>query len=100
MKALLQSSPFDSDGGNLIGRDPRHVTAEEWEASGLPLLIGMRAIRAKCLDCCSGSAAEVRKCTSVRCPLWPLRMGAQPKGMAAARQNHGAKQATDLEAER
>lgn len=34
-----------------------------------------QAIRAKCLDCCCGHSAEVRKCTATDCPLWPYRMG-------------------------
>ncbi len=34
-----------------------------------------KAIRLKCLDCCCGSTAEVRRCSSVKCPLWRYRMG-------------------------
>lgn len=34
-----------------------------------------KAIRLKCLDCCCGSAAEVRKCPTKNCPLWCWRMG-------------------------
>lgn len=34
-----------------------------------------KAIRLKCLDCCAGQAAEVRKCPAVDCPLWRYRMG-------------------------
>lgn len=34
-----------------------------------------KAIRLKCLDCCCGSSAEVRRCASVKCPLWRWRMG-------------------------
>lgn len=33
------------------------------------------AIRAKCLDCCGGSIAEVRHCTLESCPLWRYRTG-------------------------
>lgn len=80
---FLMPSPFDADGGNLIGRDPRTIPADEWPADGV--LIGMRAIRAKCVDCCGGNAAEVRKCVAVDCALWPLRMGTQPKGLRVAR---------------
>lgn len=39
----------------------------------------MKAIRAKCLDCC-GSAAEVRRCSVPDCALYPYRMGHRPKG--------------------
>lgn len=34
-----------------------------------------KAIRAKCLDCCCGNSAEVRKCPIAWCPLWIYRMG-------------------------
>lgn len=34
-----------------------------------------KAIRLKCLDCCVGSAPEVRRCDIVTCSLWPYRMG-------------------------
>lgn len=33
------------------------------------------AIREKCMDCCCGNRAEVRRCTAVKCPLWRYRMG-------------------------
>lgn len=33
------------------------------------------AIRAKCLDCCCGNSAEVRRCPVQACPLWVFRMG-------------------------
>lgn len=39
-----------------------------------------KAIRLKCLDCCCGQAAEVRKCPAVDCPLWRFRMGREIKG--------------------
>ena len=38
-----------------------------------------KAIRLKCLDCCAGNSAEVRRCPSVNCPLWRYRMGAEAK---------------------
>lgn len=34
-----------------------------------------KAIRLKCLDCCCGNSAEVRRCDLRKCPLWPFRMG-------------------------
>ncbi|NLL92287.1 MAG: hypothetical protein GX222_07765 [Ruminococcaceae bacterium] len=34
-----------------------------------------KAIRAKCLDCCCGSAKEVRLCSIKSCALWRFRMG-------------------------
>lgn len=36
----------------------------------------MKAIRAKCLDCCCNDTKEVDNC-----PLWDYRMGKTPKGV-------------------
>lgn len=43
-------------------------------------LTPMRAIRAKCVDCCAGSRFEVKLCTAENCPLHPYRFGKRPKG--------------------
>ena len=79
----LQVSPYSSDGGNLIGRDPRELNAEDWRQLRSDFPIGLRAIRAKCLDCVY-TPAEVRRCVCVDCPLWPFRMGSVPKGYREA----------------
>lgn len=42
------------------------------------VLTPLRAIRAKCVDCCCGSVVEVRRCTITTCALWPYRMGHRP----------------------
>ena len=34
-----------------------------------------RAIRQKCIECCAGNAAEVRRCHITDCTLWPWRLG-------------------------
>ena len=34
-----------------------------------------KAIRLKCLDCCAGQSAEVRRCPANNCSLWRYRMG-------------------------
>ena len=39
----------------------------------------MKAIRAKCLDCCGGVCKMVRECTAPNCPLWPYRFGRRLK---------------------
>jgi len=46
----------------------------------MPTLTPMRAIRAKCIDCCCGSVYEPARCTALRCPLHPYRNGKRPKG--------------------
>ena len=38
-----------------------------------------KAIRLKCIDCCGGNMAEVRKCPVENCPLWRYRMGRELK---------------------
>ena len=67
---LLEVSPYESDGGELIGRDPRKMAADEFP-------VAMRrtrqeAIRANCLEC-AGAQEEVRKCVASNCPMWPFR---------------------------
>jgi len=37
------------------------------------------AVRAKCLQCCCGSPLEVKNCTSIKCALYPFRLGKSPK---------------------
>lgn len=39
----------------------------------------MKAIRAKCLDCCCGSRKEVRLCAATECAIWPYRFGKRPQ---------------------
>lgn len=51
--------------------DPRRLTRGE-------------AIRAKCLDCCCGNSAEVRRCPADQCPLWRYRMGSEKKAQELA----------------
>ena len=38
-----------------------------------------KAIRLKCLECCCGNSAEVRRCPAERCPLGRYRMGSEKK---------------------
>lgn len=38
----------------------------------------LQAVREKCLDCMCGNAAEVRRCPSEDCSLFPYRFGTDP----------------------
>lgn len=38
----------------------------------------IKAIRAKCLDCCCNMANEVKLCPITECSLYPYRMGKNP----------------------
>lgn len=42
------------------------------------MLTPLKAIRAKCLDCCCGSSNEVRLCPCPDCYLYPYRFGHNP----------------------
>ena len=75
---LLGPSPYEADGGELIGRDPRQIPVSDYDAAGLSGSPILKVIRAKCMDCCVGQEAEVRKCVAVACPNWPYRMGTNP----------------------
>jgi hypothetical protein len=61
-----------------VGRDPRDMSPDDLRALGhnpVPLL---KAIRARCVDCCGDVIQEVRLCPAVACPSWPFRMGTNP----------------------
>ena len=75
---LLEASPYAVDGGELIGRDPRAVSVDEFASVGIDGAAILAVIRAKCFDCCVHQADEVRKCVAVACPNWPFRMGTNP----------------------
>ena len=51
-----------------------------WGGGGaVKRLTPVKAIRAKCLDCCCNQIVEVRECQIEKCPLRPYRMGKRPK---------------------
>jgi hypothetical protein len=64
--------------GRRIGRDPRKMEPDELRALGHMPMAPAAAIRAHCLDCCGNSSDEVRRCTALKCPSWPFRLGANP----------------------
>ena len=41
-------------------------------------LTPIKAIRAKCLDCCAGQFSEVKLCPVPSCSLYPYRLGKNP----------------------
>ncbi len=55
-------------------------TAEAVRQAGHDDAYPLQAIRQKCIDCCCGNAAEVRRCEAVNCALWPFRAGRYPAG--------------------
>lgn len=61
-----------------VGKDPRNLGEPELIELGCSKQPLLSVIRAKCIDCCAGNAAEVRRCGMIDCPLWPYRMGTNP----------------------
>jgi hypothetical protein len=74
---LLEISPFQTDEGELIGKHPADVPPEILSLN-FRAQKPLKAIREKCIDCCCGNVAEVRKCVAFDCNLWPFRMGTNP----------------------
>ena len=85
-----------------VGRDPRAMSADDLQQLGHARVSPLRALRLKCLDCCNGSAQEVRLCTAVDCPSWPFRMGKNPWSgpISDARRDHGRRLGLKRAAER
>ena len=77
-KQAPQRGAGHDERGYLEGRDPRTMSQEELVAMGHVAMSPIEALRARCLDCCAGSAQQVAKCMSLRCPSWPFRMGKSP----------------------
>lgn len=69
---------LETRGEWLVGRDPRTLTRAGLAAAGHRPMSPLKALRARCRDCCAGSVHEVRLCTAVACPSWPFRMGRNP----------------------
>ena len=74
---LLEISPFQSNEGEPIGKHPSNVPSEILSLK-FRAQKPLKALREKCIDCCCGNAAEVRKCVATDCALWPFRMGTNP----------------------
>jgi hypothetical protein len=65
-------------GSESVARDPRKLKPDELSSLGHVPMTPLAALRLRCIDCCGGSADEVRKCVALSCPAWPFRMGANP----------------------
>lgn len=44
----------------------------------MKILTPLKAIRAKCIDCCCGNTKEPARCTITDCSLYPYRKGHRP----------------------
>jgi hypothetical protein len=66
------------------------MSQDELRLLGHEPMSPLAALRARCLDCCAGSADEVRKCMALDCPSWPFRMGVNPwRTMSEGRREAG-----------
>ena len=74
---LLEISASKNDNGELVGRIPAEVPLELLSLK-FRAQKPLKALRARCLDCCCGDSSEVRKCVATDCPSWPFRMGTNP----------------------
>ena len=74
---FLEISPFQADEGELIGKDPSDMPSEilslKFRAQN-PL----KAIRAKCLDCCCGNAARFASVWRLIVPRGPFAWANNP----------------------
>jgi hypothetical protein len=91
----------DGEGKHCRGKDPLTIPTSILSASGHPPrrtrdvvnaysrgcggeVFGLERIRRHkhlrryCLQCLDGNAAEVRRCSTIHCPLWPYRLGHNP----------------------
>ncbi len=63
-----------------FGKRPAEVPLHD----GKPIT-PLKAIRARCIDCCGGSLKDVRECDHENCATYPYRMGTNParKGVSS-----------------
>lgn len=73
MENGLETAP----NGEVHGADPRKMTVAALTALGHVKEPLLKIIRMKCIDC-AHTESEVRKCTAVKCVLWPYRMRKNP----------------------
>ena len=66
--------------GSLKSGSEIRLSPEEMAELGHIPKSAAKAIREFCISCMGGSRAEVARCTSVACPLWPFRFGKSPFG--------------------
>ena len=72
---------------NVEGREVE-LTDDQLTSLGHKKRPLLRVIHDMCSRCMCGSSSEIRRCTSVACPLYPYRLGRNP--YTANRGNPGA----------
>lgn len=93
--------PHASAKGDLVPRLKKtgtiHDTLTGYDFREDEPLQRAKAIHMKCLECCGGNSAEVRRCEITDYPLWPWRSGKQPSQNAQEGQNQrlGSRSSTE-----
>lgn len=84
-KGLAAISPEKRKEMMARAQETRKAGAEarqKMKESGVDLKTPIKAIRAKCMDCCGFQYSEVEKCTVPKCPLFPYRFGKRPRELS------------------
>jgi len=90
-RSMVVGTELGAD-GQRVGRDPRKMDQEGLQELGHVPMSPLSALRVRCIDCCAGSADEVRKCVAVGCASWPFRMGVNPwRSVSEGRREAGRK---------
>ena len=76
-----RSSAHSSTNNCLVGANPLVLGGTVLVTAGIKPPTPLKAIRARCMDCCGGSRSEVRKCVALDCTSWPFRMAKNPFAM-------------------
>lgn len=71
------------EGKQALHTTPPTLAQPQNRGTSGPAQSPLRAIRAKCLDCCGGQPSEVRACPVTRCDLYPFRLGKRPQNNRA-----------------
>ena len=71
----------------LKTKAPIHDTLTGYDFSVDEPLSRTKAIRQKCLECCCGNAAEVRRCHITDCTLWSWRLGRSSRARLSTSKN-------------
>ena len=75
MNEKLDEMKLDTELEDTELEDTEDVETEDGNAK---VMTTMKAIRAKCLDCCGRQYSEVKMCSCINCPLYDFRLGKNP----------------------
>lgn len=97
-RGLANMSPEQRADVMKKAQETRKANAEarrKMVEAGVEFKTPIKAIRAKCLDCCGGQYTEVERCTVPDCPLFPYRFGKRPRDFEDIMGKPAPKEETD-----